>query len=92
VRPETRGYTTRTDVLAGLYDALTAIQVNQINRKLHAEGMDSFTGYDPQSLPRGKAGPTQQTLPPPGSPVGGFDGIADLRLVSAREGSTRAIH
>ncbi len=38
--------------MANLAHSLLLVEINEVDRELHEEGMNGFAGYDPQTLPR----------------------------------------
>jgi hypothetical protein len=52
------------------FHSLVPVQINQVDRELHAEGMNRFAGNDPQSFSGGEHLATQQTLSTLGAVIG----------------------
>ena len=51
-------------------DLVLAVQVYQVNRELHKEGVDGLAGLNPQSFARSKPGVFEQAGPPLGARIG----------------------
>jgi len=75
MRRETRRESPRWHGPPDFADLSSLIQVHEIDRKLHKEGMDRFAGNDPQAVSRFQFGVLQQ----PGPPL--RTGICHLRAV-----------
>ena len=78
MRPQTKSDPAPVHRLSGLQDAPFPVEKNHINRKLHAPGVDAFTGHDPKTLARRQAGVLQQTSPPLRTGVGDCHCVSEL--------------
>jgi len=61
VRGETYRQPPWRHIVADFYDSVAAVQIDEIDRELHAEGVYGFTGDYPQTFARRKPLAPQQT-------------------------------
>lgn len=64
------------------YDAMFTIEIHQIDRKSHPEGVHRFTGYDPEPFSAGQALSPQQPLASARPIAGELNPVRDLNLAS----------
>lgn len=64
-------------IAADLFDFLTSVEVDEVDWKLHKEGVHRFTGYDPQALIGGKARVFQQPLASVWASVSNLDALGE---------------
>src|SRR5271170_4852624 len=77
---ETRGEPPRSDPAAGFFHFQVAVEVNEVDGKLHKEGVHCFARLNPQRLPWPESLTPQQALPPPGATIRHFRSISQLSL------------
>jgi hypothetical protein len=84
-------------IAADFYYSVTAVQIDEVDWELHAEGVHGFTGEYPQTFARRKPLAPQQTLSTLCAFVGDFHVAGEQRLASevrdpqARVGSCPAV-
>ena len=77
---ETCGQSPGRHVAPDFYHSLAAIQIHKIDGELHADGVDSFTGYNPQTFSGREAIASQQTFSALCAPVGHLDATGEHSL------------
>ena len=82
MRGEAGRYAPRTHVAPDLSYPQVAIEVNEIDRKLHAEGVHSSAGEDPQACPPGQGTAAEQSFSARRAPVGYVYVPGKFRLAS----------
>jgi len=82
VREETGRQAPRRHFAAQLPDSILAVQIDEVDRELHEEGVHGFTGEDPQTLTGREPRAPQQALTAPGAAVGDFQAGGKHRVAS----------
>jgi len=80
VRPEAHGHAPGLERVNHFAHTPLLIDVNHIDGEPHEEGMDGFTGNDPQARAFGQTGMFEKAGAPLGAGVRLFDGIAQLGI------------
>ena len=79
--PHACGNAPRTYVGTSLHDSLLAIEIDKVDRELHAEGMHSLAGNDPEPFACRQA-PAEQPLAAVAADAGQLHAVGDLRAAS----------
>jgi hypothetical protein len=66
--------------MSGLLHSLIAIQINEINREFHSEGMNTFARNDPEAFSRRKDLASQKTFSAFSALVSYIYAVGEFRL------------
>lgn len=80
MRGEAGRETPRTDVTPDFFHAFVAVDVDEIDRKLHEKGVYRFTGNDPEAGARRKVSASQQAFVACGTVIGKLGTTGELGL------------
>jgi hypothetical protein len=85
VGAEAAGDAAGADSSADLYYAVLPVQIDEVERELHGEGVDSLAGYDPEAFAGAEAGAAKEALVAAGGGVGHLDPVANFSLARGVE-------